>query len=161
MPSARITCEQHRTIGYNKRLDHFFALLAMNTSVRSPETAPNATPHISFIAYPLGAWLIAIICAGLYPLTTQNAERFNIMQILIAASMAVATVGGTLYVLSLLALKRYPSFKKSFSLGFLTALLCIIGAVLLKQPKLSFAMGGVFLLISAFLPFTLKKRSTV
>ena len=80
------------------------------------------------------------------------------MQILIAASMAAATVGGTLYVLSLLALKRYPSFKKSFILGFLSALICIVAALLLDKVMLSFVMGGVFLLISAVLPFFMKKR---
>ena len=63
------------------------------------------------------------------------------MQILIAASMAAATVGGTLYVLSLLALKRYPSFKRSFTLGFLTALVCIVIALLLNKVMLSFCHG--------------------
>ena len=83
------------------------------------------------------------------------------MQILIAASMAAATVGGTLYVLSLLAVKRYPSFKRSFTLGFLTALVCIVIALLLNKVMLSFVMGGVFLLISAVLPFFMKKRVAV
>ncbi len=83
------------------------------------------------------------------------------MQILIAASMAAATVGGTLYVLSLLALKRYPSFKRSFTLGFLTALVCIVIALLLNKVMLSFVMGGIFLLISAVLPFFMKKRVAV
>ena len=75
--------------------------------------------------------------------------------------MAAATVGGTLYVLSLLALKRYPSFKRSFTLGFLTALVCIVIALLLNKVMLSFVMGGVFLLISAVLPFFMKKRVAV
>ena len=95
----------------------------------------------------------------MFTLNSAHPERYNIMQILIAASMAAATVGGTLYVLSLLALKRYPSFKKSFILGFLSALICIVAALLLDKVMLSFVMGGVFLLISAILPFFMKKHA--
>ena len=130
----------------------------MNTSTNIPATNPPKTPHISFIAYPIGAWLVAIIGAGIFAFTSPHPERMNIMQIMIAASMATATVGGTLYVLSLLALKRYPSFKKSFSWGFLTSLVCILGAIVLNQPKLSFAMAGAFLLISSLIPFFMKKH---
>ena len=130
----------------------------MNTSSQHPSTDTPKTPHISFVAYPIGAWLVAILGAGLFALTSTHPERMNIMQIMIAASMATATVGGTLYVLSLLALKRYPSFKKSFSWGFITALVCIVGAIVLNQPKLSFAMVGAFLLISAIIPFFMKKH---
>lgn len=131
----------------------------MNTSTNIAATNPPKTPHISFIAYPIGAWLVAIIGAGIFAFTSPHPERMNIMQIMIAASMATATVGGTLYVLSLLALKRYPSFKKSFSWGFLTSLVCILGAIVLNQPKLSFAMAGAFLLISAIIPFFMKKHA--
>ena len=132
----------------------------MNPSASPSQPSTNTTPHVSFIAYPIGAWLVAIICAGLFTLNSPHPERYNIMQILIAASMAAATVGGTLYVLSLLALKRYPSFKKSFILGFVTALGCIVAALLLDTVMLSFVMGGVFLLISAILPFFMKKLVT-
>ena len=131
----------------------------MNPSASPSTPSTNTTPHVSFIAYPIGAWLIAILCAGVFTLNSTHPERYNIMQILIAASMAAATVGGTLYVLSLLALKRYPSFKRSFTLGFLTALVCIVIALLLNKVMLSFVMGGVFLLISAVLPFFMKKHA--
>lgn len=160
MPTP-ITCEYRQTIGYNMRFKHSFALAAMNTPASTSKSSTNTTPHISFIAYPIGAWLVAIIGAGLYTLNSQNAERLNIMQILIAASMATATVGGTLYVLSLLALKRYPSFKTSFMWGFLVALVCIATAIILKQMMLSFVMGGAFLLISAIVPFFMKKRTDI
>lgn len=130
----------------------------MNTSSQHPSTDTPKTPHVSFVAYPIGAWLVAVIGAGIFAFTSPHPERMNIMQIMIAASMATATVGGTLYVLSLLALKRYPSFKKSFSWGFITALVCIVGAIVLNQPKLSFAMAGAFLLISAIIPFFMKKH---
>ena len=130
----------------------------MNTSTNIANTDDQKKPHISFIAYPIGAWLVAIIGAGIFAFTSPHPERMNIMQIMIAASMATATVGGTLYVLSLLALKRYPSFKKSFSWGFITALVCIVGAIVLNQPKLSCAMVGAFLLISAIIPFFIKKH---
>ncbi len=130
----------------------------MNTSSQLPSTDTPKTPHVSFVAYPIGAWLVAVIGAGIFAFTSPHPERMNIMQIMIAASMATATVGGTLYVLSLLALKRYPSFKKSFSWGFITALVCIVGAIVLNQPKLSFAMAGAFLLISAIIPFFMKKH---
>ena len=130
----------------------------MNTSTPTIETETPKTPHISFIAYPLGAWLLAILCAGGFAFTSTHPERMNIMQIMIAASLATATVGGTLYVLSLLALKRYPSFKQSFLFGFVNALVCIVAAIILDQPKLSFMMIGVFLLVSAIFPFVVKRR---
>ena len=129
----------------------------MEQPINTPTPAPS-TPHVSFIAYPIGAWLIALIGAGIFTLISTDSERMSIMQILIASGLAVATVAGTLYVLSLLALKRYPKFLSSFILGFLNALLCVAVALIVHAVQFSFIMGGVFLVISALLPFFMKKR---
>lgn len=135
----------------------------MNT--QNPASSTSNTPRVSFTAFPLGAWLIAVIGAGLFALTSNHPEKAGIAQIIVAASMAVATVAGTLYVLVLLAVKRFPSFKQSFLLGLILALVSIAGAigsvVLLNQPKMAFVAIAGFFLLASLAPFFMKKKTSV
>ena len=136
----------------------------MTTQTHIPNSNPD-TPRVSFTAYPLGAWLMCVLAATVFLALSHHEERIAIWQIFIAGSIAVATVGGTLYAMVLLALKRYPSFKASFYLGLVVAALCTAAGVamafVLNQPPLSFAMMGVFLLISTILPFFIRKNKNV
>ena len=119
-------------------------------------------PRVSFTAFPLGAWLVALIGAGIFTLLSNHPEKISIAQIIVAASMAVATVAGTLYAFVLLAFKRFPSFKQSFILGFVLSLLSVIAAigavVLLNQPNIAFVAITGFFLFARIAPFFMKKR---
>ncbi|MBS1174510.1 MAG: hypothetical protein H6R05_641 [Burkholderiaceae bacterium] len=132
------------------------------TTQNPSSNTPYVPPRVSFTAFPLGAWLVALIGAGIFALTSTHPEKASIAQIIVAASMAVATVAGTLYVLVLLAVKRFPSFKQSFVLGFVLALVSIIGAigavVVLNQPKMAFMAIAGFFLLASLAPFFMKKK---
>ena len=133
----------------------------MTTQNPSPNT-PYVPPRVSFTAFPLGAWLVALIGAAIFALTSTHPEKAGIAQIIIAASLAVATVAGTLYVMVLLAVKRFPSFKQSFVLGFVLALVSVLGAigavVMLNQAKLAFVAIAGFFLLASLAPFFMKKN---
>lgn len=131
----------------------------MNTPVMSK----FPTPHISFTAYPLGAWLVALVGAAVFFLLSHHPEKVSIAQIIVAGSMAVATVGGVVYALLLLAFKRYPSFARSFGMGFVLALLCTaVGVVLtfwMNEPRQAFLSIAVFMLLSAAAPLLVRKNA--
>ncbi len=132
----------------------------MNTNTPTTANNTNETPRVSFTAYPLGAWLVCIVAASIFLLLSHHEERIAIWNIFVAGSMAVCTVGGTVYALILLALKRYPRFKTSLILGAATATACIAAgiatAMYLNRPALSFAMMAAFILISAVFPLFMR-----
>lgn len=135
------------------------------TSQNTVVSSTSDLPRVSFTAFPLGAWLVALIGAGIFFLASNHPEKVSIAQIIVAASMAVATVAGTLYALVLLAFKRFPSFKQSFVLGFVLSLLSVIAAigavVVLNQPKMAFVAIAGFFLLASIAPFFMKKRLSV
>lgn len=135
------------------------------TSQNTVVSSTSDLPRVSFTAFPLGAWLVALIGAGIFFWVSNHPEKVSIAQIIVAASMAVATVAGTLYALVLLAFKRFPSFKQSFVLGFVLSLLSVIAAigavVVLNQPKMAFVAIAGFFLLASIAPFFMKKRLSV
>lgn len=132
------------------------------TSQNTVVSNTSDLPRVSFTAFPIGSWLVALIGAGIFFLMSNHPEKVSIAQIIVAASMAVATVAGTLYALVLLAFKRFPSFKQSFVLGFVLSLLSVIAAigavVVLNQPKMAFVAIAGFFLLASIAPFFMKKR---
>lgn len=132
----------------------------------TPHTNANANAPMrspSFTAYPLGAWSVSIVAACMFLITSPHPERFSIWNILIAASMAIATLGGTAYGLMLFALKRGPKFKTSFILGSLCALICMALAFAVARMThnalLPFATIGLFIVLSGILAWVTQKNN--